>query len=122
VRDDCPAEAIVPESACNDCGSTTSEPCAVTVTARKATDRVFDDLQQAVDSAPKGATITVTGRCTGPILIQGRSDLTLRGIAPADTRSGCPAEGLRPGDLTSTVSSPTDDAINVMMSTNIRSM
>jgi len=122
VNDGCPADTVVPESACNDCGSATFEPCAVTVTARKAPAQVFDDLQQAVDSAPKGATITVTGRCTGPVLILGRSDLTLRGIAPADTGTGCPAEGLRPGDLTSTVSSGSEDTIKVMKSTNIRIM
>ena len=73
-------------------------------------------------SSDLGAMITVTGRCTGPVLILGRSDLTLRGIAPADTGTGCPAEGLRPGDLTSTVSSGSEDTIKVMKSTNIRIM
>ena len=122
VHDDCPADAAEPQDACNDCGSAIDEPCAVTVTARNAAPRVFDDLQQAINSAPNGATITVRGRCAGPVSIVRRSNLTITGIAPADTPTGCPAEGLRPGDLSSTVTSASEDAIDVLMSTNIRVM
>ncbi|TMA34305.1 MAG: hypothetical protein E6J79_16875 [Deltaproteobacteria bacterium] len=123
VHDDCPADAAESQDACdNDCGSATDEPCAVTVTVRNAVTGVFDDLQQAIDSARNGATITVTGRCAGPVLIERRSNLTITGIAPANTGSRCPAEGLRPGDLTSTVTSASNDAIDVLKSTNIRVM
>jgi parallel beta-helix repeat protein len=63
--------------------------------------RRFTDLQTAIDAAKDGATITVEGTCAGPVTIARRVGLTVQGVQPA--ASGCPAQGLEPGDLRSTV-------------------
>lgn len=77
----------------------------------------FDQLQQAIDAAADGATITVQGRCVGSVLVLDRADLTIEGIPPVP--SGCPAGGLRPQDLTSTVKGDVADVLKVLSSTNI---
>lgn len=80
------------------CGEVDTGPCIVTVNKPAG---IFGDLQDAIDSANAGATIKVTGVCKGPIFIYKRADLTIEGVPP--TVDGCPADGLVPTDLTSTV-------------------
>ena len=104
------------DPACSFCGDLVTAPCTVTVDAPP---RTFGNLQKAVNAAHDGATITVSGACAGPVRIVGRADLTIEGVSPTPT--GCPAEGLRPRDLRSTVrgSRGDDEVIKVRDSTNI---
>jgi parallel beta-helix repeat protein len=88
------------------CGEGVAEPCTATVDTPPGT---FDDLQDAVDAADDGATITVTGVCRGPVRIVGREDLTIEGVPPA--AGGCPPDGPRPSDLRSTVRGRRDDEV-----------
>jgi parallel beta-helix repeat protein len=80
---------------------------------------LFADLQQAVNWAANGSMITVTGRCIGPVFVTKRSNLIIQGVAPAKTRSGCPAGGLEPQHLTSTVTAIDDHVIKATGSSNI---
>lgn len=120
----CDAEGIcrVLESVngCDDCGTGSFDPCECSVKKGSAAPTLYTDLQQAVNAAPKGAVITVRGRCTGPISISQKADLTIQGIAPANTSDGCPADGLQPGDLTSTVTSTVDEVIKITKVSNIK--
>jgi parallel beta-helix repeat protein len=78
---------------------------------------VFDDLQDAVDAADDGATITVAGTCRGRVRITGREDLTIEGTPPVP--AGCPPGGLGPADLTATVAGGSDEVIKVRRSEGI---
>jgi parallel beta-helix repeat protein len=92
------------------------DPCLATLDSPP---RRFASLQKAVDAAADGATITVTGACTGPVRIVERHGLTIQGVPPPG--GGCPAEGLRPRDLLSTVRGSRQDraVIEVKRSANI---
>jgi parallel beta-helix repeat protein len=92
----------------------------VTVKKGSKPPKFFSNLQQAVDAAPNGATLTVTGRCEGPVFVTKRSSLTIQGVTPAQTRSGCPDGGLESGDLTSTVVGTVDHLIKLTNSSGIR--
>lgn len=54
--------------------------------------RRYDDLQDAVDAARDGATITVEGVCRGSIRISSQKDLVIQG--PALAGGGCPPDGV----------------------------
>jgi parallel beta-helix repeat protein len=92
------------------CGPLPAAPCQAVVSNPA---RTFSSLQQAVNGAANGATITVTGLCVGDVLISGRSNLTIQG---GPTPSECPAGGLKPGDLSAAVRG----RIQVSSSTGIR--
>lgn len=94
------------------CGDLVSDPCVVNLDVPR---RVFGSLQRAIDAAADGATITVTGLCTGPVKVNGRSNLTIQGVAPP---SGCGAAGPGPADLTSTIRGGRD-LIRLSNSSNI---
>jgi len=99
-----------------DCGDRNTDPCSVTI---EGDARVFCEkqgvggctvvstarpaLQEAVDAAPDGATITVNGRCAGPVRITKRANLTVQGVLPEGS-TACKGGGapLRQ-DLRSTV-------------------
>jgi parallel beta-helix repeat protein len=102
------------------CGSLTKDPCSVAVTKGSKPPKYFSDLQQAVNAAANGSTLTVSGLCEGPVFIVKRSSLTIQGIKPVTTGSGCPAGGLSPSDLSSTVTSAMDEVIKVVQSSNIK--
>jgi parallel beta-helix repeat protein len=88
-----------PRSECAaSCGDVAAAPCSVTVSSSP---RRFADLQAAIDATEDGATINVEGTCAGSVTIVRRVGLTVQGVPPG--ASGCPAEGLAPGDLRSTV-------------------
>ena len=83
--------------------------------------RHFASLQAAVNAAPNGATIHVSGVCLGPTLIFQRSNLTIEGDPPASCPPG-------PRDLTSTLRgnpsitpppSSLGEVIKVLSSTNV---
>jgi len=95
------------------CGDVGVAPCTVTVSSSS---RRFTDLQAAIDAAADGATISVEGMCAGPVTIARRVGLTVQGVPPA--ASGCPADGLSPGDLRSTIRGG-DRAIGVRRSRDI---
>ncbi len=95
------------------CGGT-DEACRVTLGSSGAT---FDELQDAIDAARNGTTITVRGTCEGPIRIVKRRDLTITGVAPAE--GACPAEEPESEGLTSTVEGGEDQVIRVDRSANI---
>ena len=99
------------------CG-TTQDPCQVKVVKGSKPPVYFTNLQQAVNAASNGSTLTVTGRCFGPVFVNKRSSLTIQGIAP--TQSGCPSGGLQPGDLTSTVEGTVDHLIKITAGSNIK--
>ncbi len=60
------------------CGHSYTGPCVVTVDSPS---RSLDDLQEAIDAADDGATITVEGVCSGPVRIYRRRDLTIKGVS-----------------------------------------
>ncbi len=99
----------------SDCGTLATDPCVITVSGSSKT---YSALQKAVNAAPNGATITVTGLCVGRTRVTKRSNLTITGIAPAT--EACPAGALQPTGLTSTLRGVADDdVIKVTESTNI---
>jgi len=94
------------------CGSAVASPCNVTVSGRSGS---FSSVQSAVNAAPNGSVITVSGRCTEHVTVIGRTNLTIQGIAPA---GGCGASGPAPGDLSSTISGGMDvllSALNIQV-------
>jgi parallel beta-helix repeat protein len=95
-------DSTAPECA-TDCGAGVTAPCEVSVDFPPGT---YDDLQRAVDTASDGATLTVSGRCTGPIEVFGRRNLTIEGSPPSAERASlCAGDngGPGPGDLVSTI-------------------
>lgn len=95
------------------CGGA-DEPCHITLGSSGAT---FDELQEAIDAARNGATITVRGTCEGPVRIVKRRDLTITGVAPAE--GACPADEPESEGLTSTVEGGDDQVIKVEKSENV---
>jgi parallel beta-helix repeat protein len=110
-----------------DCGNAITDQCVVSVSgladvfcgppplgapSDPSCTKNFDEasklaLQKAIDAAPNGATITVTGRCLGPIRVTQRAGLTITGVKPSDDWE-CPPLGPAPADLTSTVAGSCD--------------
>jgi parallel beta-helix repeat protein len=95
-------DSMAPECVA-DCGAGVTAPCAVTVDFPPGS---YDDLQRAVDAASDGATLRVSGRCTGPVEVFGRRNLTIEGEPPSPERASlCTGDngGPGPGDLVSTI-------------------
>ena len=95
------------------CGERDTGPCQITVGTR-----TFSTLQAAINAAPNGASLSaptrilVQGKCVGPpVLIQGRSNLSIEGVAPTLSGitpppvNGCREMGPLADDLTATVAS-----------------
>jgi parallel beta-helix repeat protein len=95
------------------CGAPSNDPCVVSVDSPAGT---YDDVQDAVDEADDGATITVMGTCRGSLRISRRENLTIQGVPPA---SGCPFTGPEPGDLASTLKNGRSEGIKIRKSKNI---
>ena len=90
-----------------------SDTCVVTVDSPQDT---FDDLQDAIDEANDGATITVRGVCSESVKIYKRHDLRIHGVPPD---SGCSPYGPAQDDLTSTVTGGSREVIKVRKSKDI---
>ena len=97
--DQCDADGICSvvgdstDPSCGFCGEFAVGACAITVDGVAG---VFTSLQAAVNAAPNGTTIHVTGVCKGITLVKKRSNLTIEGVAPATCPPG-------PRDLTATL-------------------
>jgi parallel beta-helix repeat protein len=90
------------------CGSLVVAPCSATVAGVSGT---FSSVQAAVNAAPNGGTVTVSGRCNEHVSVVGRSGLTIQGVPPA---GGCGASGPAPGDLSSTISGGIDVVLSAL--------
>jgi parallel beta-helix repeat protein len=90
------------------CGSLQTAACSVAVSG---TTTKYTTLQAAINAAPNGATLTVTGRCNEHPTVSGRANLTIQGTAPA---AGCAAMGPSMTDLSATV-----EGLDVVGSTGI---
>ena len=60
-------------------------------------------LQDVVNAAPDGATLTLYGRCSGPIRTIGRANLTVQGVLPEGSQACQDGKAPLQQDLRSTV-------------------
>jgi parallel beta-helix repeat protein len=97
-----------------DCGPLPTGPCVVTIGGRPGS---FTSLQAAINAAPNGATINVTGLCPGPVSIDGRDGLVIQG--PTPVAGACPAADLLPSALGAAVEGSDSTVLKIRDSRDI---